>query len=76
MDIQQDIKELKTGEALVSVLNKDGCPTPVERVLICLPELHNGSLTEAERKECLVRSPYKDRYEQVIDRESAYEMLK
>lgn len=38
LDTEQVIKELKTGEALVSVLNKDGSPTPVERILICPPE--------------------------------------
>ena len=76
LDTEQVIKELKTGEALVSVLNKDGSPTPVERVMIRPPESQIGALTEAERTESMGRSPYKDRYDQDIDRESAYEMLK
>lgn len=76
LDVEQVIKELQTGEALVSVLNKDGSPTPVERILIKPPESQMGPVTQAERDEIISRSPYKDRYEQDLDRESAYEILK
>ncbi|BCG65378.1 MAG: hypothetical protein methR_P3210 [Methyloprofundus sp.] len=76
LDTEQVIQELKTGEALVSVLNKDGSPTAVERTLIRPPESQIGPLTTAERDETISRSPYKDRYTQSIDRESAYELLK
>lgn len=73
---EQVIKELKTGEVLVSVLNKDGSPTAVERILVRPPESQIGALTATERMQIMGRSPYKDRYDQEIDRESAYEMLK
>ncbi len=76
LDTEQVIKELKTGEALVSVLNPDGSPTPVERILMRPPESRIGPLTEAERKELISRSPIQGRYDEVIDRESAYELLK
>ena len=76
LDVEQVIKELQTGEALVSVLNKDGSPTPVERILIKPPQSQMGAVTEEEREEIISRSPYKDRYDQDIDRESAYEILK
>ncbi len=76
LDTEQAIKELKTGEALVSVLNKEGSPTPVARTLIRPPESQMGPLTDAERNEIMSRSPYKDRYTDTIDRESAYELLK
>jgi len=76
LDVEQVIKELQTGEALVSVLNKDGSPTPVERILIKPPQSQMGPVTEEEREEIISRSPYKDRYDQDIDRESAYEILK
>ncbi len=76
LDTEEVIKTLKTGEALVSVLNQDGSPTAVERVLIRPPESQIGALTETERKACIQRSPYKGRYDQLIDRESAYEMLR
>ncbi len=76
LDTEAVIQELKTGEALVSVLNKDGSPTPVERILIRPPESQIGALTDTERNEIIDRSPYKGRYDQVVDRDSAYEMLK
>ncbi|MCK5831419.1 MAG: DUF853 family protein [Methylococcales bacterium] len=76
IDVEQVITELKTGEALVSVLNKDGSPTPVERILIRPPESQMGPVSQEERTDIMSRSPYKDRYDEDIDRESAYELLK
>jgi uncharacterized protein len=70
------IQELKTGEALVSILSKDGSPTPVERVFIRPPESQLGPVSEQQRQDIIGRSPFKGQYEQVVDRESAYEMLK
>ena len=70
------IQELKTGEALVSVLNKDGSPAPVERIFIRPPESQLGPVTPQQRDEIIRRSPFSGRYEQEIDRESAYELLK
>lgn len=74
-DVETAITELGTGEALVSVLDEKGSPTPVVRAFIRPPESRIGPLTEAERKEHISRSPIKGRYDQAIDRESAYEML-
>lgn len=76
LDTEKVITELGTGEALVSVLNKDGSPTPVERILIRPPQSRIGPLTDAERAEVLGRSPLKGRYDTPVDRESAFEMLK
>jgi hypothetical protein len=76
VDAEQLITELGVGEALVSVLDTEGKPTPVEHVYIKPPESRVGPLTDKERKEHLSRSPYKGRYDEVVDRESAYEMLK
>ena len=76
IDTEQLITELGVGEALVSVLDSEGRPTPVEHVYIKPPESRIGPLTAKERKDYLSRSPYKGRYDQVVDRESAYEMLK
>ena len=76
LDTEKLITELAVGEALVSVLDKEGRPTPVEHVYIKPPESFIGPLTDNERKEHLSRSPYKGRYDKVIDRESAYELLK
>lgn len=76
LDTSTIITELGVGEALVSVLDEKGRPTIVEQVLICPPESRMGPLEDDERSEHIARSPYKGRYDDVVDRESAYEMLK
>ncbi|WP_198246397.1 helicase HerA-like domain-containing protein [methane-oxidizing endosymbiont of Gigantopelta aegis] len=76
LDTEQAIQALKTGEALISTLNADGSPSQVERVLMRPPESQIGPLTDEERKTIMQRSPVKGRYERIIDRESAYELLK
>jgi DNA helicase HerA-like ATPase len=75
LDTEQAITELGVGEALVSTLDDKGVPTPVERVLIRPPESRIGPLTTPERTERIARSPFAGRYEQTVDRESAYEIL-
>ena len=69
----RDLQVLRT---LVSALDADGSPTPVQRTLIRPPESRIGPLAEGERRERIERSPLKGRYEEVIDRESAFELLK
>lgn len=76
LDTRKVITELGIGEALVSVLDDNGSPTPVEKILIRPPESRIGPLTELERQEVLGRSPLKGRYDDDVDRESAFEMLK
>jgi DNA helicase HerA-like ATPase len=76
IDTETTITELGIGEALVSVLDAKGSPTPVERVLVRPPESRIGPLTDEERAEHISRSPMRGRYEQMVDRESAYEVLK
>ncbi len=76
LDTEKVITELGTGEALVSVLAEDGSPTPVERILIRPPQSRIGPLTAAERAEVLGRSPLKGRYDTLVDRESAFELLR
>ncbi len=76
LDVESVITELKTGEALVSTLNPDGSLTPVERVLIRPPESQIGPINNTQRSELLSRSPFENKYDQDIDRESAYELLK
>jgi len=76
LDTKTAITQLSTGEALVSVLDDNGAPTPVERILICPPGSRIGPLNDSERQAIINRSPLKGRYEQLIDRDSAYEILK
>lgn len=76
IDIEETITKLGTGEALVSVLDSKGAPQPVERTLIRPPESRIGPLTASERKERITQSPMAGKYDQEIDRESAYELLR
>ncbi len=76
IDTETVITELGTGEALVSLLDEKGSPTPVERILIRPPSSRIGPLTAEERASVLQRSPLKGRYDNTLDRESAYELLK
>ena len=76
VDTKTAITELRTGEALVSVLDDNGAPTPVERILISPPASRIGPLNDSERQAIIDRSPLKGRYDELIDRESAYEILK
>jgi DNA helicase HerA-like ATPase len=69
------VQELAVGEALVSTLDAKGIPSIVDRVLITPPTCRMGPITPAERSAVLTASPLKGSYDQVIDRESAYEAL-
>ena len=75
LDTARVITELGVGEALVSFLDEKGRPLPVERALIRPPNSQIGPLTEAQRQEHMGRSPFRGRYENAVDRESAYELL-
>jgi hypothetical protein len=76
IDVAQVITELKIGEALVSVLQADGSPTPVERTLIKPPCSRTGPLTADERQIMITTDAVGDKYDVLIDRESAEEILK
>ena len=76
VDAAAVITELGVGEALVSFLDAEGRPTPVERVRVVPPASRIGSLTDAERAALVAGSPMRVRYTKAIDRDSAYEMLK
>ena len=69
------ITELKVGEALVSLLQDDGSPSVVERTLIAPPRSRVGPITAAERQLMVDTSGVAGKYETVVDRESAYEIL-
>ena len=70
------ITELKVGEALVSVLLEDGAPSPVERTLVKPPRSRLGPLSPKERAIIQSISPVEGKYDIVVDRESAEEILK
>jgi DNA helicase HerA-like ATPase len=76
IDTESAITALGVGEALVSVLDEDGIPTPVERVLIAPPGSRLGPISHEERTALMAQSLVSGVYDQAIDRVSAYETLK
>jgi len=76
VDVESVITELGVGEALVSFLNDKGQPTPVERALIYPPQSQLPPLVAGEREQVVKQSTLYGHYEKIVDRDSAYEMLK
>ncbi len=75
LDTAAVITQLGIGEALVSVLQEDGTPSPVDRVSIAPPVSRVGAVTPEERAKVRAASPLAGKYEQSLDRESAFEVL-
>ncbi|MBQ7623018.1 MAG: DUF853 family protein [Bacteroidales bacterium] len=69
------ITTLETGEALVSFLDEKGAPGVVERARILFPLSQIGAITEGQRLDLLKASPIYGKYDKMIDRESAFEVL-
>ncbi|HOI66561.1 MAG TPA: DUF853 family protein, partial [Thiomonas arsenitoxydans] len=76
LDVAQAITELAVGEALVSLLDEKGRPTPTERVWMLAPGSRIGPISPEERKALMQGSLVAGVYEKTVDRESAYELLK
>ena len=74
-DTEEAITQLNTGEALVSFLDEKGAPQMVERANILPPQGQIGPITIGERDQIIRGSLIYGVYEQLIDRESAYEIL-
>ena len=68
------IKELKTGEALVSFQEEDGTPSVVEKVTILPPQSMMGTIDYEERKKVILNSNLYMKYEEKVNDRSAYEM--
>src|SRR5690606_22625731 len=62
--------------ALVSMLDAKGRPMPTERVWMLAPGSRIGPATDAERQAVRAASMLGGKYEQIVDRESAYEILR
>ncbi len=76
LDVVETITTLGVGEALVSTLGDRGIPQPVQHTLVSPPRCRMGPLSPEERAQVRSRSPVGARYDTLVDRESAYEMLK
>lgn len=75
VDVATAITELKVGEALVSLLQADGSPSPVQRTLIKPVGSRVGPVTPVERGVIRETDAIGAKYDTVIDRESAEELL-
>ncbi len=75
LDTAGVITQLGVGEALVSLLQKDGSPAVVERAKIRPPASRMGPITPQERSAVIARSPIGHAYDESVDRDSAFERL-
>ena len=75
LNVAQAITELSVGEALVSTLDEKGMPGIVQRAFMLPPTSQIGPVLPAQRQQVIQSSPVYGHYEQVIDRESAFEKL-
>ncbi len=69
------ITQLGIGEALITALNEKGVPSPLVHVMLCAPQSRMDVLTDDEINSVVSRSPLVLKYNEEIDRESAFEIL-
>lgn len=72
---EEAIMSLGTGEAVISFLNEKGEPNIVNKGTILPPQSMMGALDDSMRLMILNRSEFKGKYDEAIDRESAYEII-
>ena len=74
-NVPEYLTSLGTGEAFVTALDSKGRPTPLVATMMRAPMSRMDILTDTEIKALLDKSVLKTKYNEVIDRESAYEIL-
>jgi len=75
-DVDELITNLGIGEAIVTVLNEKGIPSPLAHTMLRAPQSRMDILTEAEIDDVINNSRISPKYNQTINRESAFEILK
>jgi hypothetical protein len=76
LDVASAISELGVGEALLSLMDAKGRPSPTQRLFILPPGSQIGPITPEQRQALMASSLVTGVYEKLVDRESAYEKLK
>ncbi len=76
LDTGKTITELGVGEVLISLLDEKGVPSMVERAFVVPPVSQIGPITPEQRQQLINSSLVAGQYEQAVDRESAFEILK
>ena len=74
-DTKTELTTLGIGEAFVTALDEKGKPTPLAATLLRAPMSRMDILSEEELQEVIASSSLTEKYNQQIDRESAYELL-
>lgn len=74
-DTADAIQHVGTGEAVTSLLQAKGVPGMAERTLIRPPFASLGPIPDTERQAMMALSPMGVKYDKVLDRQSAYELL-
>lgn len=74
-DLETEIQNLQTGEAIITTLDEDGSPTEVKKGLIYPPRSSFEPLSLSEYENIMSNSKLSDKYSSIIDRDSAYEIL-
>ena len=74
-DTLEEMTRLGIGQALISVLDEEGIPTIVKKCRILPPQSRMGAVSEAEREAQIRGNLLYSRYQEAIDRDSAYEFL-
>jgi len=69
------LTSLGIGEAAISALNEKGVPTPLAATLLCAPKSRMDILNNDELSHKINSSKLISKYNETIDRESAYEIL-
>jgi len=76
LNVAELITQLAVGEALVSFLDEKGTPGIVDRGVIFPPHSRIGAITLEQRRQLIETSLVAGVYENAVDRESAFEILK
>ena len=74
-DTKELMQNLGTGEAVVSMLDEKGAPSVAEYAFVLPPESRMGALTDEERKTAVDNSPLNNKYLEMVDNVSAYEVI-
>ena len=69
------LTQLGIGEALVTLLNEKGIPTPLVHTMLCAPRSRMDVLTDTEIDQLVAGSKLAAKYAKEIDSDSAYEIL-
>ena len=75
VNVVEAITTLGVGEALISILDEKGMPTPVEIAMVYPPKSQLAPLSNEERNALVKQDDLYAYYSQYVDNESAFEVL-